>query len=51
MNNYERIKSMTIEEMLDALNTDFFGICRNRKCEETCSECYSKWLREEWIQK
>lgn len=47
MNNFEYIKTMTIEEMEDALNTNFFEICRNRKCEETCPECYKKWLRED----
>lgn len=46
MNNYEKIKNMSIEEMENSLNKGFFHICYGRKCDVTCLECYKNWLRE-----
>lgn len=53
MTNYERIKSMTIEEIGDfilSINLSFDPWC-DRHCfdfaEENCNDCLGRWLEAE----
>ena len=51
MNNYERIKTMTIKEMIKLLanTTNYCNYCayKNSKCDYRCSYGIKKWLLEE----
>lgn len=50
MNNYERIRSMSLKDLAVYINkrldTDY---CRSRKCQNDCIECTVSWLESEVI--
>lgn len=56
MNNYEKIKQMTIEEMAEAFTNPNGGVqlyCTTRICpeefsnENACKNCMKQWLESE----
>lgn len=52
MNNFEKLKNMTIEEAENLPNTLLATLCRNycRGCKDSkydCKEAMRKWLNEE----
>lgn len=55
MNNYEKIKSMTVKELAKALKA-IAGCCSEEGgCDfcplENCRDCFSQYHMEEWLEK
>lgn len=48
MNNFEKIKNMTIDEMATLLqHIVICEICRNEDCSQSCNDGIKQWLQAE----
>lgn len=48
MNNYEKIKQMSIEELATVFqHINICDVCKNEDCSQSCNDGIVKWLQAE----